>query len=88
MSAYAKESLGKVRKVVPMPTSMGHIRMIIEEIERMKKLIVLTEYNLDMPYVIKTKRLRELRESLFLSEHLALKLMQEEIEAGEGDGFQ
>lgn len=79
--AYAKESSFELEKaVIPMSTRMKQIKALLEEVEELKRRIVLADSNQNMPYVIKTKILREMRESLFLSEHLALKLMQIEIE--------
>lgn len=78
--AYMKLVVTEEEKVIPVITRMQQIRQVLEEVEALKKEILLTEYNDRMPFVIKKNKVAEMRESLFLSEHLALKLMQQEID--------
>lgn len=91
MSAYAMEATKELTKAVRMSTKMSKIKTLLENIEEMKNRIVLVSANENMPFVIKTKKLCDMRECLFIAEHAALKLIQEEIELlgdcdGDGDG--
>lgn len=86
---YARTISEEVKKVAQMPTRINKIRLLFEQIEEMKRSILLAEYNSNLSYGERTQSVQELKQALFLAEHLALKLIQEEIEptkSTEGNG--
>jgi hypothetical protein len=76
---HAMEFALRLEKVVLMSSRMQQIKAICAEIEEMKRRIILLHSDIAVSYREKTQRLEEMRHALFITEHLALKLLQDEV---------
>lgn len=81
MSAYAMEATNEVMmKEVPVTPAMKKIRVLLEHIEEMKRKIVEVQFNDNMPFVIKSHKLDEMRVSLKQVEAHTVTLMADALQ--------
>jgi hypothetical protein len=63
-----------------MSPKLQQVAGLLEEIEEIKRIMVITDANPQMPYVIKSKTLEEMRECLKQTQHFTLGILEEAME--------
>jgi hypothetical protein len=79
---YAKESQFEQVKEV-MSHRMVQLKLLLTQIEDMKRKISLVQYDETIPFVSKTETLQDMKHALLQSMNFAIELMQEEVESNE-----
>lgn len=79
-----QEALG-----APMSVRMNQVRVLLEQIEDMKRKILKVQFDENLAYAEKTQQLEDMQRALLQAEHIAVNLMQSELSlasTGEKDG--